>query len=333
MAIFSKRSSATWLLSLKVLLASTLVLSAAVLLNLSLLGVTDFVTYEVPSIHGLFLYILINCIIISIVASSRLQHRADDQVPELAMAEYVGPPPEAVVAAPAEDLKVPEVVRAEYGVFRNAYDARLVNAYGGADAGALEAEEVDDEAVVAADGGDDPMVPESASPPQRNDSSDFSFLSPNEDRREKPPVSSRFGHRKSAKSSPDVGQPLRVSRPKRNDTLESTSRTTTDGRAMPLARRLKKSDTWDSHARRSDEKIPPPPPKMKKAETFATRPGPANVPESPSPGLDELNRRVEAFIRKSKEQMRLQHRLEEMITLESLSRRENGQLRGEVVNA
>ncbi|XP_048130494.1 uncharacterized protein LOC115755645 isoform X2 [Rhodamnia argentea] len=333
MAIFSSGSSATtWLLSLKVLLASTLVLSAAVLLNLSLPAITGFVTSELPSIYGLlltwlrppYLYILINCIIISIVASSKLQHKADDRVvPELAMAEYVAPPPEAVVRAPAEDLKVPGAV---YG---NVYDPRLVklgvDAYGGADAGALEAEKVDDEAekvddkaVVAADGGDDPMVPESASPPQRNDSSDFSFLSPNEDRTEKPPVSSRFGHRKSAKSSPEVGRPLRVSRPKRNDTLESTWRTITDGRAMPLARHLKKSDTWDSHARRNDENSPPPQPKMKKAETFATGPGPTNVPASPSLGQEDLNRRVEAFIRKFNEQMRLQrqeslNQLQEMI--------------------
>ncbi|KAI3441563.1 DUF4408 domain-containing protein [Psidium guajava] len=334
MAIFSNGPTATWLLSLKVLLASTLVLSAAVLLRLSLLAITDFVTSEVPSIYGLFLtwlrppylYILINCIIISIVASSKLQHKADDWVLELAAAEYAAPPAEAAVRAPAEELKVPEVARgAGYGVYSGAYDARLVkvveDAYGGADAGALEAEaeaeEVDDEAAVAADGGDDPMVPESASPLLRNDSWDFSFLSPNEDWREKQPVSSRFGHRKSAKSSPEVGRPLRVSRPKRHDTLESTWRTITDGRAMPLARHLKKSDTWDSHVRRNDENSPPPPPKMKKAETFATRPGPGNVTASPPPGSvklrrepslgqDDLNRRVEAFIRKFNEQMRLQ---------------------------
>lgn len=215
MAIFSSGSNATWLLSLKVLLASTLVLSAAVLLKLYLPAIAGFVTCELPSLYGLllawlrppYLYILINCIIISIVASSKLQQKADgDQAPEAARPEYAAPPPETVARAPPEDLNVPEVVTAEYGDYGIVYDPSLVtvvdDAYGGGDGGALVAE-AEDEAVVAVDGGDVLVVPESVSPPLRSDSSDFSFLSSNEDGREKPRVSARFGHRKSAKSGPE----------------------------------------------------------------------------------------------------------------------------------
>ncbi|XP_056172919.1 uncharacterized protein LOC115687633 [Syzygium oleosum] len=347
MAIFPNGSRATWAPSLKALLASTLVISAAVLLKLSLPAIAGLV----PSLHALllpwlrppYLYILVNCIIISIVASSRLHRRGADDgggdgdgdgrlAPGVAAAVYAATPAEAAVRAPAEDLKAPEVARVGYGGYGDGYGGRLVEVVGGGayGAGALEEAEADEEVVVAVDGGDEPVVPEPASPLRRNDSSDFSFLSPNEDRREKPPVSTRFGHRKPAKSSPEVGRQLRVSRPKRNDTLESTWRTITDGRAMPLARHLRKSDTWDSHGRRNDENSPPPPPpKMKKSETFATRPGPTNRPASPSPGSgrlrrdpslgqDDLNRRVEAFIRKFNEQMRLQrqeslNQLQEMI--------------------
>lgn len=109
---------------------------------------------------------------------------------------------------------------------------------------------------------------------------------------------------------------LKVSKPKRQDTLETTWKTITEGRAMPLTRHLKKSDTWDTHLRH--QKSPPPAPKMKKADTFSDRAttvtngGNAGdnsgraLKREPSLGQDELNRRVEAFIKKFNEEMRLQ---------------------------
>lgn len=104
-------------------------------------------------------------------------------------------------------------------------------------------------------------------------------------------------------------------KPKRHDTLESTWKTITDGRSMPLTRHLKKSDTWNTRQRQNDENTPPPP-RMKKSETFNDR-STDNEPLSPSPSYvklrrepslsnDELNRRVEAFIKKFNEDMRLQ---------------------------
>lgn len=101
---------------------------------------------------------------------------------------------------------------------------------------------------------------------------------------------------------------MKVSKPKRQETLESTWKKITDGRAMPLNRHLKKSDTWDTHVRRQSS--PPPPPKMKKAETFSDSSNagenPASLRKEPSLGREELNRRVEAFIKKFNEEMRLQ---------------------------
>lgn len=116
-----------------------------------------------------------------------------------------------------------------------------------------------------------------------------------------------------------------MAKSKRNDTLESTWKTITEGRAMPLTRHLKKSDTWDSHVRQNSTA---PAPKVKKAETFHERTtttattasttsggsgeesangnSAGRLRREPSLSQDELNRRVEAFIKKFNDEMRLQ---------------------------
>jgi hypothetical protein len=91
---------------------------------------------------------------------------------------------------------------------------------------------------------------------------------------------------------------LRVARPRKEETLESTWKAITEGRAPPLARHLKKSD--------GGEVDPAPPVAMRKAETFNDGRSEAPVRREPSPGQDELNRRVEAFINKFNMEMRLQ---------------------------
>ncbi|RWW64135.1 hypothetical protein BHE74_00028655 [Ensete ventricosum] len=113
------------------------------------------------------------------------------------------------------------------------------------------------------------------------------------------------------------GKALGVARrPRRNETLETTWRTITEGRAVPLARHLKKSDTWDTRGGGGEEDAAAKAAVMRKSETFNER-GAATSPKSggssggklrreASLGQDELNRRVEAFIRKFNEEMRLQ---------------------------
>ncbi|KAI3890946.1 hypothetical protein MKW92_030690 [Papaver armeniacum] len=134
---------------------------------------------------------------------------------------------------------------------------------------------------------------------------------------EKPPASSRFNHKKSIKSSPEGGKTLGVTKPKRHETLETTWKTITDGRSMPLTRHLKKSDTWEARHHQQD---PLTPKLMKKSETFTERCNNNNQSsdsssgklrknthkKEPSLSQDDLNRRVEAFINKFNEEMRLQ---------------------------
>lgn len=123
-----------------------------------------------------------------------------------------------------------------------------------------------------------------------------------------------------------------VAKPKSQDTLETTWKTITEGRSVPLTRHLRKSDTWETHGnsrqnRNSEElssidhqyermtksdtfdvnrggggdrKPPPPPSKLSRSG------GSGRLRKEPSPGQEELNRKVEAFIRKFNEDMRLQ---------------------------
>ncbi|PON96535.1 hypothetical protein TorRG33x02_078080 [Trema orientale] len=344
MAMYSSSSSNSWALSLKVVLISTGVLSMAVALKLSVPVVTDFVASEIPSLWSFvlswlkppYLYVVINCIIISIVASSKLHQKVDEPpAPPLISPEMIVPP----VTAEAVKISGGEVARTDYAMYSGVvltgygYDPNEVAATAAAakvsEAHAPPPKVVEKEELFVMNGGeveDDEAVAASLAwnGLQRKDSLELCFSNENE----KPPVSARFGHRKSVKASPEGGKALRVSKPKRQDTLESTWKTITEGRSMPLTRHLKKSDTWESHVRRNGhttaaaaEMFSSPPPAaakmMKKSETFhnsssatqlspASRSGSGKLRKEPSLSQDELNRRVEAFIKKFNEEMRLQ---------------------------
>ncbi|KAK7302702.1 hypothetical protein RJT34_13598 [Clitoria ternatea] len=131
---------------------------------------------------------------------------------------------------------------------------------------------------------------------------------------EKPLVSARFTNRKPVKYNPEGGRALRVvGRAKRHETLENTWKAITEGRSMPLSRHIKKCDTWQNRGH-----VGPVEASVNKSETFNDRTnskqvhqvvgvsGAGRLRKEPSLSQDELNRRVEAFIRKFNEDMRLQ---------------------------
>ncbi|XP_018823543.1 uncharacterized protein LOC108993187 [Juglans regia] len=313
MAYISASLSNNWTLSLKLVLISTGLLSLAAMLKLSLPVVSDFVAYEIPSIWSCvlswlrppYLYIVINFIIVSILASSKLQQKHDDLEPDMPVGQ---PPPTKVSGIVADDTVIYGdcVVLSEYGYVGQKFsisEAQVVDTegvWGRVD----QKQAVSDE--MLANRGDE------AGELERKDSLEVLFSSKE---REKLPVSAKFAHRKPLKANPEAGKALGVLKPKRQETLENTWKTITEGRSMPLTRHLKKSDTWDSYVRHNQPADENTPPKMKKSETLTDRssnsslspsPGSGRLKREPSPSQDELNRRVEAFIKKFNEEMRLQ---------------------------
>lgn len=124
-----------------------------------------------------------------------------------------------------------------------------------------------------------------------------------------------------------------VAGPNRHETMENTWKMITEGRHV---RQFKKSDTWENHGRQVvvnslDHDFPTR--RTLKSETLRDRtnydaptvqpgsfsPIPGKIKREPS--QDELNRRVEAFIKKINEDMRLQ-RLKSLEKYKELSNRE-----------
>ncbi|GER53906.1 hypothetical protein STAS_31450 [Striga asiatica] len=310
--------------SFKVVLISTSVLSAAIALKVSAPAIADLAECLPSLYNGVvswlrppYLYLVINFIIITIVASSKLQSGKDDGAPPSDDASAVAQPQPQPVAAKS--------VPADYMTEEYKYDGGTPSESSGYKVEQGKGSELEPLDSADASGGLPPSSAdgdESSRDALSNKENEFVIAKStwgvipenrgsSENSPSKPPVSARFGHRRSVKASPEgVKTVLGVSRPKRQDTLESTWRTITEGRPIPITRHLKKSDTWERD-NRLQEKTPPPK-TMKKAETFTDRTNSRRSPSSgklrreASPSQDELNRRVEAFIKKFNEDMRLQ---------------------------
>ncbi|XP_073157040.1 uncharacterized protein [Henckelia pumila] len=247
-----------------------------------------FTVHEIPVICSVvmswlkppYLYVIINAIIVVIIVSSRF-HWGTPSDPSSVRSEHlisVKTPPPAYYDSPSAQPEIAYVVQESMAAV--VYDGEdragavevkpvVVNGY----EAELEAEDVVVDSIVTYD-----------PPPQ------LEFLLPV---REKPLVSSRFGHRKPIRTNtPHEGgiRALKVAKPKRQETLESTWKMITEGRHVPLTR----------HAKKSDDHVAAAP-----AENFQ-EPAAARIRKEASLGQDELNRRVEAFIKKFNEDMRMQ---------------------------
>ncbi|KAL7130123.1 hypothetical protein ABFS83_13G112800 [Erythranthe nasuta] len=316
-------SMSSWILSMKVILISAGVVSLATVLKFSVpvavSGAPAAWSVLLSWLKPPYLYLIINGIILTIAVTSRFHHHgqpAEPSSPSSAVRSHhlisVKTPPPSIYASSfsvqsditttAED---PSPAPAEVVVQEVVDDTEVVELKPVIVNGSTVDIETDEE-IVASNEGED-VFNESAfdynTLPQEIISPEvqLQFLLP---AREKPLVSSRFGHRKPNRSNPEGVKALRVARPKKQETLESTWKMITEGRHVPITRHLKKSDTWEHHA------DPTTVDHVLKSETYKDRSNyeaPAKtIRKEASLSQDELNRRVEAFINKFNEEMRMQ---------------------------
>ncbi|CAA7029702.1 unnamed protein product [Microthlaspi erraticum] len=343
----------SWLMTIKAVLISSGVASVALLLKVSVPVAVDFSVSRAPILWSClllwlkppYLYVLTNGIIITIVASSKYyrsighhDEQEDDgivygggggdykiqtepivhdqasprilEVKDLNRDSHFG---FIIANPPSPQLESePEVVTAV--VYDEAEEEKMM------DPVAMVEDEEEVKSVITAENSDlvrsgggieEVMLPPVSNwkhlPSRMNESEN---LPPTE----KPLVSSRFGHRKSVKATPEVGRALRVAKPKKNETLESTWKMITEGKSTPLTTRqlYRRSDTF-SRGDSGGSEAEVAKPVYKKSETFRDRTNYYQSPETakvvkkePSLSQDELNRRVEAFIKKFNEEMKLQ---------------------------
>ncbi|XP_023731404.1 uncharacterized protein LOC111879164 [Lactuca sativa] len=322
----SLSSTNAWILSLKVLLLAFGVVSVSMAVEYIVPLLLDFAVNDLPAMWSLlqsylkppYLYLLINVIIFTIFATSSFHHRI--------MHENQSQPP--LVNPPTSNLQgVP--IQHNFGMLEPplvVYDTAPI---GFEDPqppiSDLETAPMNDLEVAGVENEDEFVISRSSwnPPPQISNYQPPPVITQSE----KPLFTSRFAHPKQTKTSPDGYRALKVSKPKKQETLESTWKTITDGRRMPLTRHLRKSETFENH-RNSDvypleqqpaEAVGKGKKVMKKASTLRDRTNydnQNNRPPSPASGgkvrkdgslsHDELNRRVEAFIKKFNDEMRLQ---------------------------
>ncbi|XP_018448089.2 uncharacterized protein LOC108819529 [Raphanus sativus] len=250
-----------------------------------------------------YLYLVINCIIVSIVATSKLTHKSSSNIDDSVFS--IADTPVTVV------LPVPSDIDTVYLNVASDYTGRVDNDL------TVEVlpQVVDDNKVIVGDHQpetektkpksdwsepDQPKlksdwsVPEKEKPKQQSDSPEMISrvkLS------RKPP---RYSQLKMSAEEGDKRPP------RREDTLETTWKKITEGHSTPLTKHLTKSDTWQERSRVHSSKE-----EMTKSENLNDVNAPTELKREPSPGQEELNRRVEAFIKKFNEEMRLQ-RLESL---------------------
>lgn len=282
-------------------------------LKLTVPAISHFILTEAPTIWTFllacftppYLYLLLNLIIITILITSKFHFEKNHFPPE----ESTLLPPEPTtynaaygVTVPPVQIPTPEQTDYAYEVKTTLNDETVAE---GNDSVAYVSTPVKTTVVKAEEDVVTPIL-------QRKISSNFAF----NDENEKPPVSARFSHRKAVRASPEGGKmvALGVTKSKKQDTLESTWKTITEGRAMPLNRHLKKSETLETQPRRNAVPLADlnGGPVMKKSETFSSRensvsPGSGGkLRKESSLSQDDLNRRVEAFINKFNAEMRMQ---------------------------
>ncbi|OWM77526.1 uncharacterized protein LOC116206949 [Punica granatum] len=309
-----------WLVSVQVLLISAGVVSIATALKFSVIPlISELSSSYLPPLRTSivawlkppFLFLIINGIIITIAASYRFQYQSSREVSP----QPIPDPPERVV-----EVRQVTVV-ASGGDMHEVYeDKRVV------------AEESNKDNCLAIEGGasdrydEAEVLVDSRSPVVEMYSTEV-VRPATHSLAKKPKPSPRFFHRKSLSGISGGGRAPRAGDFERHETMEATWKAITEGRVTTpttVMRHLSRSGSWDDREGPQISPLelgpPPPPPSaaapptVKKSETFKDRSNrlqlpplsPVKLRKEPSLSPEELNRRVEAFIEKFNEEMRLQ---------------------------
>ncbi|KAJ8761621.1 hypothetical protein K2173_004397 [Erythroxylum novogranatense] len=278
--------------SFQALLISAGILFVALLLKVSVPLVLDFSAAQVPNIWSSlsswlkppYIYVIINCIIITIAASSRLFQTHDARTDEM-------PTSKMKSMHHLNELEYPVKVPAA----NEAVDCTLHGR--GEDKGGISFEgmRVDDEEE------EEQYVTSKFTWIPSEGTESFENVPTIVSPAEMPPVSAGLCKEQPFKRRPRGGR----GRGKRHDTLDNTWKMITGGPQMPLTRHLNKSDRYEAEGHEENDVV-------MKSGALKDR-SKYQLRKEPSLSQDELNQRVEAFITKFNEEMRLQR-------LESLNR-------------
>lgn len=262
----------------------------------------------------LYLYVAINVIIITLVLASRFQQESLDDEMQRQSGEFR---PLLVTAKtpPAADLNL--LVAVAQPELKPSFQEPAVAAVGLKEEAEPEVVEVNpvvvNGSIVAVnedDGG-------AAMSPLLGDETGLVLWAASE----KSLVTSPLADEKPPAKASQEAFRLSAARLKQHETLENTWRMITEGNhRLTPARQLRRSGSFEKASADENENHAPPQPRPQshdalKSRTFKDRtnydspkaaPPPVKPPKEPSLSQDELNRRVEAFINKFNEEMRLQ---------------------------
>ncbi|KAL2455940.1 Protein of unknown function (DUF761) [Abeliophyllum distichum] len=303
------------------------VVSVAIGIKFSTPLIVQFVFNQVPVIWSIilswtkppYLYIIINAIIIIIAATSRF-HQAStssQSIPSERLVTVKTPPPMDLASFPVqpEISTVDEPLLLDWESENRIVEVKPVMVNGAKVDIDQTGEEIDADAELDEE---DKFVISSSTytPPHAIISPDVQseFLS---QEREKSLVPSTFRrHRKPIRANSKGARTQKLPRPKKQETLESMWKMITEERHMPNTRHLNKSDTQEHHGHHVTTS---PSDHVPKSKTFKNRMNSessleaslglssnTSISRESSPSQDELNRRVESFIKNFNEEMRLQ---------------------------
>ncbi|XP_074380159.1 uncharacterized protein LOC141721233 [Apium graveolens] len=290
-------------------LSTVAVLFMAVVAKLSASLVTEFTVSRVPWIWTLvaswlkppYLYLVINFIIITIFASSKLQKHVTNYYCEpnkLPDDDYYG---NADVLVEVMQPHSPPEVKLKYKVSDEFdFNGKADNSVAETNSPALVKDVHVDDSIATGLLYSGKSTTDKASFEENNDN----IMMP------KLPSSAKIVYHNTVKANPEGKMRLRASKPKRElDTLESTWNAITNRQPMPEQtgcdnlqdqHKLIKSQIFKDQ--NSSHRID------NMSKRLARSHGPGKLRKDPSLSQDELNKRAEAFINRFKEDMRLQRK-------------------------